>query len=144
MNYADSIHAAIMAAIEDFDFKRVEYPNTRTRKTVSRLAEAKTIKVDQRTSSFVPSIRNRQSRFNERASWTWVADIHFDRATSLEEFEDFVAQNPPRIQRNIAEGRPQQVDIFLEEAEDYVHPPRKSSSTGTRVRYRFVAELTPL
>ena len=144
-NYGDLIHAAIMDAIMGHDFKSVDYPDSKTRETLgTRLVKPKTVKIDQRSAAFTPSTRNRQTRFNERSSWTWTADVHFNRAVSLEELEDDLAQNPRRISRNASDGRPQQVDIFLEEAEEYAHPPRRSSSTGTRVRYRFVAELSPL
>lgn len=143
-NYGDLIHAAITSAILAHEFKAISYSDSRTRVTTDVVAKVKTVKVDQRSSAFVSPVRQRLSRFTERASWTWVADIHFDRATSIEEFEDSVAQTPLRIPRDASDGRPQQVDIFLEEAEEYVHPPRKSPTTGTRARLRFVAELSPL
>ncbi len=142
-SYGDLIHASIMGSIESFKFRAITYIDSRTRITTTKIVRPRTIKVDQRSSAFVQSIRNRQSRFTERSSWTWIADVFFNGAASVEEFEQLVSRNPLRIPRDATDDRPQQVDIFLEELEEITHPPRQGGSTGTRARWRFVAELSP-
>lgn len=142
-NYGDLIHAALATAIANYSFPRITYPTSKGPRTTDTMntVKARTIKIDQRSSSFNVPTRNRQARYVERSTWIWVVEVNFNDAVSFEEFEDFIAENPPRIPRSDS-GLPRQVDIFLQEAEEYVHPPRKSPSTGSRARWRFVAELT--
>lgn len=142
VNYGDLIHAALRDAIVAWDFPEITYPDGRTRTTSATVtAKARTLQIDQRTAAFDDPQQDRQGRFVERSIWVWAVEVNFNRAVSVEEFEDYIAKNPPRISRATS-GLPRQVDIFLEETEDYVNPPRKSPSTGSRATWRFAAVLT--
>jgi len=143
VNYGDMIHDALRTRVLAGSFPEVTYPDGKTRATSASVFKLpRTLKIDMRSSTFDTPAQNRQSRYVERTTWVWVVEVAFDRAVSFEEFERDIAENPPRITR-AQSGLPRQVDIFLEEAEDYVHPPRKSPSTGSRATWRFAAELSP-
>lgn len=137
----DKIHKALRQAAKTHNFPMVNYPgNART--TTATVVPAKTILSNELTASFITPRRNRLTYRREKSAWTWELLVAFDRAVSLESFEDSLVESPPTIPRDEDEGTPQVV-MLLEDAE-YRHPPTTSPSSGTRVRYRFTADLSPV
>jgi len=78
----------------------------------------------------------------ERQGWAWLLVMRFDTEVSLEGFETALLRSPLSIARDPLDGRDEQVRLLLEDVA-YEHPPRGGASNGTKVTYRFVAELCP-
>lgn len=112
------------------------------RATQTETVKARTLLVRPQQTGFLES-RNRGcgGRLQDRNGWIWVAIIHFDRQVDLDTFEDGLLRSPLRIPRD--SELTQQIDISMLDA-TYEHPPENQPSHGTRVTYRFQADLTPL
>ena len=103
----------------------------------------KTVLAFQEASDFDLSPRQRRdSRRRERVGWTWLLTLQFDSPVSLVEFENALMAHAPRVVRNASIGVDQQVDLLLDSAE-YENPVTQQPSRGTKVTYRFTAQLTP-
>jgi len=139
MNLGDSIHAALKAAFAAGTFAPISYP-AGVRTTGMGSTQPATLLIKPVDSEFGLPRRNRQHAFRERLIWSWLVTAEWSREVSVEEFEFAVTQAPPRVLRTATQP---QADLFLELAE-YEHPPEQQAGGGTRARYRFRAELSPL
>jgi hypothetical protein len=146
-NFADAIQNALVATAVARPFPRISYAvqgtggaqSTATMTTVL----PKTVLAFQAGSDFDISPRQRRdSRRRERVNWTWFLTLQFDSPVSLVEFEDDIMATAPRVVRDPSIGVDQQVDLLLENAE-YENPVTQQPSRGTKVTYRFTAQLTP-
>ena len=137
---SDRIHNAIKQALAGGRYHVVDYKQG-MRYTLRELAKPQTVLVRSLTSAFEP---NRSSLCGadkrQRTGWIWTADVHFDRQVSLDLFEQGMQETDIVLPR---EGElTQQITIFLLDA-THIHPPETQSSHGTRVTYRFQADLSP-
>lgn len=139
---SDRIHDVIKLQIAEHRFPTVTYQNGLRRTRNNEAIKAATILVRSQQVGFVEA-RSRRcgGRLQERTAWIWVALVHFDRQVNLDLFEEELMRGPLRIPRD--DELDQQIDISLLDA-NYEHPPEKQSSFGTRVTYRFQADLSPL
>lgn len=146
-NFADAIQNALVATAVARPFPRISYAvqgtggdqSTATMTTVL----PKTVLAYQVGADFdLPANNRRDSRRRERLTWTWELQIQFDSPVSLVEFEKELLAQAPRVLRNPSIGVDQQVDLLLENA-DYENPVTQQPARGTKVTYRFAAQLTP-
>ena len=140
-NQSDRIHDAIYAAVNAFAFLHVTYDKDTGLRTTEVTTEApETLLVREVSCSFVDARNNRRDpRLREREDWRWEADVVFDNQVSVEEFEALMTTTPIFLPRT---GElDQQAVVFLEETE-VDHPAEQQSSSGTRISFRFVAQLS--
>ncbi len=139
---SDRIHNALKTFIGDQRYPTIIYSNGLRKTRSNDAVKAKTILVRPQQSGFQEA-RSRRcgGRLQERTAWIWVAIVHFDRQVSLDGFEELLMRQPIQIQRD--DELDQQIDLSLQDVV-YEHPPEKQSSHGTRVTYRFSADLSPL
>lgn len=141
-NQSDRIHDAIYNAINgSVEFFHVTYDkDTGLRTTAVTFETPETVLVREVSCSFIEARSNRRTpRLREREDWRWEATVAFDNQVSVEEFEAAMTATPIFLQRT---GQlDQQVVVFLEETE-VSHPTEQQGSTGTRVSFRFVAQLS--
>lgn len=140
--YGDRIHFALRKAAKAELFLLVKYPHN-CRVTDAQGIKATTILINELSSSFTTPQLNRLTYRREKAAWVWELILHFDQAVSLEAFERSLVESPPVVARDPGIGLDQQVILLLEDVE-YRHPPTQDPSSGTRVRYRFTALLSPV
>lgn len=135
------VHNEIKLFIAGIRFPVVKFKSG-LRVSLTETVSARTILVRPQQAGFIES-KNRGcgGRLQDRNGWIWTASVHFDRQVDLDTFEDMLLRSPLRIARD--SELTQQIDISLLDA-SYEHPPENQSSHGTRVTYRFQADLTPL
>lgn len=140
---SDRIHNAIVDRIMAHSFPVVEYVQRHYRQTSQSAVAAQTILVRPQSSAFIES-NNRMcgGPLLDRDSWQWVALVHFDRQVSTDAFDEHLMLSPIVVPRVPGQGLQQQATITLTDAQ-YVHPPEKQSSHGSRVEYRFLVSLSP-
>lgn len=142
LTISDRIHNAIHEFFSKQRYRVVEYKEGRRRTSQHEAVKAQTILVRSQQVGWVEA-RNRRcgGRGQEKTAWTWVALVHFDQQVDTDEVEAELERGPLRILRD--NELDQQVDISFLDAV-YEHPPETQSSHGTRVTYRFTADLSPL
>ncbi len=139
---SDRIHNAIKIRIAEFRFPVISYKTGLRSTKLNDALQAQTILVRSQQVGFRESrTRKCGGRLQERTAWIWVGIVHFDRQVNLDSFEEDLMRDPIRIPRD--DELDQQIDISFVDAV-YEHPPEKESSYGTRVTYRFQADLSPL
>lgn len=147
MNYGDAIHHALVTLAREFDFPTITMTTAAVGAvrctSTSKCVRPSTIIAYPTGSIFaLPVVNRRDSTRRELQGQTWVLDLRFNGAVSLEEFEDSLNDRHPQVARDPEHGRPRQVDIVLEEAE-YQTPVNQQPAQGTRVLYRLIATLSP-
>ncbi len=139
---SDRIHNAMKLFIADHRFPVINYKGGLRSTRATDTVQAKTILIRSQQSGFE---RARNFRCGgpqqQRIAWTWVAIVHFDQQVNLDFFEENLLRQPIQIPRD--QELDQQIDLSLVDVV-YEHPPEKESSHGTRVTYRFQADLSPL
>lgn len=140
-NQSDRIHDAIYTAINAFAFPHVTFDKDIGLRTTEVTTETpQTLLVREMSSGFVDALNNRRDpRLRERENWRWEADVVFDSQVGMEEFEALMSTTPIFLPRTAELD--QQAVVFLEETE-VDHPAEQQSSTGSRVSFRFVAQLS--
>jgi hypothetical protein len=147
MNYGDAIQNKLVSLAAAFQFPSVHYkpmPVGQPRCT----NETKVVRPSgaiawEESAVFGDPVRHRRtSDRRELLGWIWRLQIKFNAAVSLEEFQNSLLTNIPRVPRNPAIGLDRQVDLLLEDAE-YQTPVTQQPAQGTIVTYRFTAQLTP-
>lgn len=140
-NQSDRIHDAIYDAINTFGFFHVTFDKDTGYRTTALTTETpETLLVREVSCQFVDARNNRRDpRLREREDWRWEADVVFDNQVGVEEFEALMSTTPIFLQRTAELD--QQAVVFLEETE-VDHPAEQQGSTGTRVSFRFVAQLS--
>lgn len=98
--------------------------------------------VNEIASDFRDAENYRRSLARERSGWEFQALVDFDREVIAEKFEEAWNATPPRLARDIANGRPFDVWLFLTRA-NYGHPTQQESSQGSHINYTIEARLTP-
>lgn len=148
MTYGASIQNALVSRAMAFDFPVYRHsvavaggqrtpaapPTTVRPQTAIAHQEARVFSEPQRLRRTGPR------REVETSSWLLV--LQFGAAVSTDEFEDTLMVDVPRIARDVAGGRPLQVELLLEDAE-YQTPVTQQPAQGTRVTYRFTAQFSP-
>lgn len=140
---SDRIHNAIKERIARVRFSRVEFRQGLRYTLHHKVERAKTILVRSLSRAFLPAARNRLpgGALQEIDAWIWVALVHFDGQVNLDKFEEDLLHDPILIERDGELG--QQIRVSLLDATDE-HPPEREGAHGTRVTYRFQADLSPL
>jgi hypothetical protein len=147
VNYGDAIQQRLVALAGDFSFRELQYqPAAVGAKRCTQpggCRKAAAVVAWPEAAVFGDPVEHRRtSNRREMLQWTWRLQLQFNAAVSLEEFENALLFEVPRIPRNPSEGRDRQVDLLLEEAE-YQNPVMQQPAQGTRVTYRFTAQFTP-
>ncbi len=146
MNYGDAIQQKLVSLVGDFQFKELHYTPAvvgAKRCTLTNVRKAAAIVAWPESAVFGDPVNHRRtSDRREVIGWVWRLQIQFNAAVSTEEFEAELLTNIPRIPRDPTNGLDRQVDLLLEEAE-YQNPVTQQPAQGTRVTYRFTAQLTP-
>lgn len=139
---SDRIHNAMKEFIADHRFPAISFPGGLRKTRTNDGQKAKTVLIRSQQGGFEEG-RSRRcgGRLQQRVAWIWVAIIHFDQQVNLDFFEELLMRQPIRISRD--DELDQQIELSLLDVV-YEHPPEKQSSHGTRVTYRFSADLSPL
>lgn len=146
-NFADAVQNVLVATAVARQFPRISYAvqgtgGAQSTNTMTTLLP-KTVLAWQGSADFdLPARQRRDTRRRERLTWTWFLQLQFDSPVSLVEFEKDLLAQAPRVLRDPSIGVDQQVDLLLENA-DYENPVTQQPSRGTKVTYRFEAQLTP-
>lgn len=145
-NFADAVQNVLVATAHGRPFPKLSYAVQGTggpQSTGMATVTPKTVLAWQAGADFDLSARNRRDpRRRERTTWTWFLQVQFDSPVSLDEFEKDILAEAPRVLRDPSIGVDQQVDLLLENAE-YENPVTQQPARGTKVTYRFTAQLTP-
>lgn len=146
LTLSDRIDAAIRYRFLAHRFPCVKWmgqgPNT-TRRTGPTDTEVQTLLIRPLTQGFTDANTTQcGGRKQDRELWTWIAVAHFHGQVCLEAFEEELTDNPITIVRD-GVNLFRQINISLLDA-TYEHPVEKQSSHGTRVTYRFQADLSPI
>ena len=141
MGYAEKIHAALVSAAMAHNFPTITYPKG-VRTCGIAVVKAKTVLARQDGQLFSTPTSNRRTFKRERGPWTWILDLRFDKAVSLEAFEDALIESPIRIERDPDKDLPDQFVLLLEEA-SYQQAVTQQAAMGDRVLYRFIAQTSP-
>jgi len=137
---SDRIHNAVKMRIAEERFPVVSYKQGIRTTQQSEVEKAKTVLVRPQQVGFVAADSSLcGGASQQRTAWVWVAIIHFDRQVSLDSFERRMMREQIVIPRD--SELEQQITISLLDAA-YQHPPEKESSHGTRVTYRFQADMS--
>lgn len=147
MNYGDAIQNRLVSLATAFSFATVHYrPSNvgqqRCTDTSKGVKPAAAIAWPEAAVFGDPQRHHRTSDRREVVGWIWKLQVQFNANVSLEEFENSLLEHIPRIPRDPSKGLDRQVDLLLEEAE-YQNPVTQQQAQGTRVTYRFTAQLTP-
>lgn len=149
----DQIHDLISCHVWAARFPRVKFDGRPTkRKTLTTdTAKPKTVLIVDESLNFVDNQRSRPcdmmtdaaatSLFQERSEWQWQAVVHFDHQVDLTSFENGLLENPLFIPRSETESGEQVTVRLLERLQEL--PVQRQASHGTRVTYRFQADLSP-
>lgn len=144
MNYGDAIQQALVGLAADFKFPVIHYQpaqvGARRCTQPSCVSPSAVVAWPEGAVFGDPALHHRTSDRREVTAWSWRLQVQFNGAVSLEEFEASILTHIPRIPRD--ETRDRQIDLLLEEAE-YQTPVLQQPAQGTRVTYRFTAQLTP-
>jgi len=140
VDYEPLIHAALADAVDAASFPLVEY-NFGRMNILDEAGRPTSVVVHQETSEFSESRDKRTFRL-ERTGWAWRLELSFKGHASCGAFERSLIESPPRILRDRAAGRDQQVTLILT-GSAYQTPPEGQPSSGLRATYRFTAKLTP-
>lgn len=145
LTLSDRIDAAIRARFNDHRFPAVTFLGTGarvTRRTGPETEPVTTLLIRPITAGFVDANSFLcGGRQQDIELWTWIALAHFDSQVSLDSFEHALRDQPIIILRDDTLFR--QIDISLLDVE-WQHPVEKQPSQGTRVTYRFQADLSPI
>ena len=146
MNYGDAIQNKLVSLAAAFDYLAVKYepaPIGALRCTTPQCVRPAAVVAWQVSAVFAEAVNHRRtSDRRELTGWVWNLQLQFNASVSLEEFQNSLLEHIPRIPRNPAAGLDRQVDLLLEEAE-YQTPVTQQAAQGTRVTYRFTAQLSP-
>jgi hypothetical protein len=143
VSYRTAIQNVLVETADAGSFPTAIYSNARpSLLTEGPSADAASIEANEARASFEIDERFGRTLRQERTSWAWVLRLRFEQEVSLETFEQALLETPITIQRDASDGRPRQVRLLLDDA-SYDHPPRGGPSNGTKVEYRFVADLCP-
>ncbi len=143
MSYHKAIHDLLVTTAYAGTFSEATYTNARPSLLVEgsaivpQAAEANEVR-----GAFAIDERYGREYRQERQGWAWLLKIRFDTEALLEDFERTLMRSPLTIARDSSDDRDQQVILILEDS-SYEHPPRGGASNGTKVTYRFVANLSP-
>jgi hypothetical protein len=142
-NYSDAIHNAIYAALTGFSFPYVTFdPDTGQQSTSEVDGEAPASVIIRPTdSAFNPAIGERRTpRLRERSEWNWEAEVTFNNQISTELYEQTEINSPIFLPRT--SELDQQVVVALTETEHDRHPPEHQGSSGTKVTFRYAAQMS--
>lgn len=142
VSLSDRIHNEIKLRIADYRFPAIAYKQGLRSTQQNAAVKAAAILVRAQQVGFQSAHTSLcGGPTQERTTWIWIALVHFDKQVNLDGFEEVLLRNPIVISRD--EELDQQINVSLLDAE-YQHPPEQESSNGTRVTYRFQADLSPL
>lgn len=147
MNYGDAIQNKLVSLASGFSFATLSYRpaavgQQRCTEATKCVMPAAVVAWPESAVFGDPPLHRRTSDRREVIGWIWRLQIQFNNNVSLEEFEASLLTNIPRIPRDPSKGLDRQVDLLLEEAE-YQNPVTQQQAQGTRVTFRFTAQLTP-
>ncbi len=91
----------------------------------------------------IPRLNRRIANLRELIAEEWQLHIEFDQAVSIDAFETYLMANTPVISRNPSVGIDHQITLMVEEATIVRTPVAQQPAQGTKVTFRFTAELTP-
>lgn len=150
----DEIHNLISCHIWQARFPKVKFDGRPTKRYTSsaETLKPKTVLVIDESLNFVDNQRSRPcgdimstepstSLYQERSEWQWQAVVHFDHQVDLTSFENGLLENPLFIPRSETESGEQVTVRLLERLQEL--PVQRQASHGTRVTYRFQADLSP-
>jgi len=138
---SDRVHNVVYMLIANERFPTIKYRDG-VRRSGPEALKPQTILIRPQQVGFEESsTRKCGGRLQQRVAWVWIAMVHFDQQVSLDTFEEKFMRGPLRVSRD--NDLDQQIDISFLDAV-YSHPPEQQSSHGTRVTYRFQADLSPL
>ena len=140
VDYEPLIQAALVDAVEAEAFPMVSYVQGRMTIDPLRSGAPASVLAHAESATFGPS-RNRRSLRFDRTTWIWTLELSFKGEVSLGQFERRLLQSPPRIERDRAAGRDQQVTLVLI-GSAYQPPPEGQPAGGMRATFRFNAQLT--
>jgi hypothetical protein len=139
VDYEPLVQAALVGAAEAAAFPMVDYVNGRMTIDPLRSGKPASILAHAEAATFGPS-RKRTFRL-DRQTWIWTLELTFKGEVALGQFERSLLESPPRIDRDRAAGRDQQVTLLLI-GSAYQPPPEGQPAGGMRATYRFNAQLT--
>lgn len=146
MNYGEAIQNKLVELASTFPFPVYRYQPSKTgqqRCLTGQIAKAAAAIAWEESTVFGEPVHHRRtSDRRERLTWTWRLHVQFNASVSLEEFEALLVTDYPVIPRDPTNGLDRQVDLLLEDAE-YQNPVTQQAAQGTRVTYRFTAQLSP-
>jgi len=140
IDYEPLIQAALMDFVEASAFPMVSYVNRRM--AISDTAGSPSSVVAHQESSEFGASRHKRDFRLERTDWRWRLELTFKGEVALGQFERRLIESPPRVLRDRSAGRDQQVTLLLT-GSVVQSPPEGQPAGGTRVTYRFNAQLTP-
>ena len=148
MTYSDAIQNALLALVVDRDFPVVAHSVTAVGqvRTTSGVASArpKTAVANMLRPIYgVPRRNRRIPNLREQIGQEWQLHVEFDQPVSIDEFEADLLANTPVISRNPSVGIVHQITLLVEEATIVRTPVAQQPAQGTKVMFRFTAELTP-
>lgn len=88
-----------------------------------------------------PRLNRQGGPKRERDEWAFDLLLLFDREVSSEQFEDEVAGTSLQVLRDANHTR--QINLHLREV-NYEHPPNQDSGNGSKMRFVFSAEMSPV
>lgn len=136
----DRVHNALFDILSNTVFPVVEYSSGR-RQTLPQGERAASVLIRPDFSSFeTATSRLCGGAAQQRGDWRWNATLSFTSQVSTEEFEDelmssqFILERTPEVSDQVTLTL---IDVNME------HPPESQPTSGTRVTYRFQADVSP-
>lgn len=143
MSYKTAIHDLLVTTARDESFPTAVYSKERpSLMTEGAGVGAASIEANELRANFQVAEHRGRSIRQERSGWEWLLILRFNQEVVLEDFENKLLASPLVIARDVDNGVDAQVRLYLDDV-SYEHPPRGGASNGTKVRYRFSADLMP-
>lgn len=148
MSYSDEIQNALVELVVDREFPVVSH-SVRAVGQLRTTSEMVTARPKTAVATLIrplygtPRLNRRQANLREKLSEEWQLHVEFDQPISIDEFETEILSSSPVISRNPSVGVDHQITLLMEEATIVRTPVAQQPAQGTKVTFRFTAELTP-
>lgn len=135
------IYDALVAAARAGLFLRVGYDQGTVTIIEGVPVPPKSVLANETRSTFGVSKRWRRTYIEQRLVWEWELLLQFDKEITAERFERAYCDAPINLPRDPANNL--EAVILRLVSSSYSHPPQQQPSNGTRLTYRFVADVHP-
>ena len=141
IDYEPLVQAALIDRVKATNFPMAEYVQGYLTPSQTDFGMPASITCHAESSTFGVS-RDKRTYRRDRTTWIWTLELTFKGEVTLGQFEIALIQSPPRVLRDRAAGRDQQVTLDLI-GSAYQPPPEGQPAGGMRATFRFNATLTP-